>query len=77
MRKSKSLFVDACYDIKCYLQVGSYDLHDYDDGCYADFKVHCLDDPNSLNALVAPLEYRILAIDGMVIVRVFEDFNEY
>lgn len=76
MRSSKYLFFDACYDIKCHLQVGSYEMHDYDDGCYADFKVQRLDDPNGLNGIVAPLEYRIFAEDGMIIVRVFENYHE-
>ena len=77
MRQSKYLFVDACHDIKVFLQVGSYKMHDFDDGCYADFRVRKIKDPNSLNAIISPLEYCIIAEGVMVVIRVFEDFKEY
>lgn len=77
MRQSKYLFVDACFDIKVFLAVGSYEMHDYDDGCYADFKVQSIKDPKTLNNVIAPLDYRILADADMVVIRVFEDFKEY
>ena len=77
MRQSKYLFIDACHDIKIFLKVGSYEMHDYDDGCYADFKVKSIKDPNSLNGIIAPLEYYILSEGDMVVIRVFEDFKEY
>lgn len=77
MRHSKYLFVDACFHIKVFLAVGSYEMHDYDDGCYADFKVKSIKDPKTLNNVIAPLDYRILADADMVVIRVFEDFKEY
>lgn len=77
MRQSMCLFVDACFNIKVYLAVRSYEMHDYDDGSYADFKVKGIKDPKTLSKVIAPLDYRILADADMVVIRVFEDFKEY
>ena len=45
MRKSLSEFIETCFDIKVYFAVSSYELHDYEDGGYADFKVNKINDP--------------------------------
>ena len=77
MRTSLSIFIDTCYDIKCQLAVGSYELHDYDDGSYADFHVRTIKDPATLLGLMNGHSCYILAGDGDIIVRVFEEFKEY
>ena len=77
MRTSLSSFIDTCFDIKCHLAVGSYELHDYSDGSFADFKVSAINDPVTLLNLMNGLSCRILAGDGVIIVRVFENFEEY
>lgn len=77
MRKSLSDFIETCFDIKVYLAVGSYELHDYEDGDYADFKVNKINDPKTLSRIIGNLEYSILADDGFLRVRVFENFKEY
>lgn len=76
MRKSLSTFIDRCFDIKVFLAVGSYELHDYEDGDYADFKVSKIDDPKTLSRIIGNLDYRILADDSFIKIRVFEDFKE-
>ena len=76
MRNSLSSFIDRCFDIKVFLAVGSYELHDYEDGDYADFKVSKIDDPKTLSRIIGNLDYRILADDSSVKIRVFEDFKE-
>lgn len=77
MRSSMSIFIDTCFDIKCHLAVGSYEMHDYSDGSYADFKVKSINDPATLLRIMKGHSCRILAGDGVVIVRVFENFKEY
>ena len=76
MRKSLSEFIETCFDIKVYLAVSSYELHDYEDGGYADFKVNKINDPKKLSRIIGNHEYRILADDGFIRVRVFENFEE-
>lgn len=76
MRQSLSTFIERCFDIKVFLAVGSYELHDYEDGDYADFKVTKINDPKTLSRIIGNLDYRILADNGSIIVRVFEDFKE-
>ena len=77
MRNSLSTFIDRCFDIKVFLAVGSYELHDYEDGDYADFKVSKINDPKTLSRIIGNLDYRILSDDGFVKIRVFEDFKEW
>ena len=76
MRTSLIRFIDTCYDIKCNLDVSSYELHDYDDGAYADFKVRAIHDPATLLRLMNGHSCKILGGDGVVIVRVFENIVE-
>lgn len=76
MRKSLSTFIETCFDIKVFLAVGSYELHDYEDGDYADFKVNKIKDPKTLSRIIGNHEYQILADDGFLRVRVFENYEE-
>lgn len=76
MRSSLATFIDRCFDIKVYLAVGSYELHDYEDGDYADFKVSKINDPKTLSRIIGNLDYRILADDGFIKIRVFENYEE-
>lgn len=77
MRTSMSIFIDTCFDIKCHLAVGSYEMHDYSDGSYADFRVKSIKDPATLLEIMKGHSCYILSEDGFVIVRVFENFKEY
>lgn len=77
MRLSLSTFIETCFDIKVFLAVGSYELHDYEDGDYADFRVNKIKDPKTLSRIIGNLDYWILADNGSIIVRVYEDFKEY
>lgn len=77
MRTSLSIFIDTCFDIKCHLAVHCYEMHHYDDGAYADFKVGTSVEPAALLSILNGHSCRILAGDGDIIVRVFENFKEY
>lgn len=72
-----SIFIDTCFDIKCHLAVGSYEMHDYSDGSYADFRVKSIKDPATLLKIMNSHSCSILAEDGFVVVRVYENFKEY
>ena len=76
MRNSLSTFIEKCFDIKVCLAVGSYELHDYEDGDYADFIVKKINDPKTLSRIIDNHDYMILADDGFIRVRVFENFME-
>lgn len=77
MRKSLETFIETCFKIKAHLQVGSYQLHDYEDGDYAEFKTTKIRDIKSLLQIAGQHEVRIYAVDSQVIVAVYEDFKEY
>lgn len=77
MRQSLEEFIETCFKIKVHLQVGSYELHDYEDGDYAEFKTNKIRDPKTLLRIVGQHEVRIYAKDDQVVVAVYEDFKEY
>lgn len=77
MRDSMIKLIETSFDVKCHLCLGSYELHHYDDGSYCDFNVGSITNPRVLNKIVGDLEYRILCINGQMIVRIFEDLKEY
>lgn len=77
MRQSLSTFIDTCFDIKVHLQVSSYELHHYEDGADAVFKVYKIKDPKTLLRIMGKLECIIYAENQDVCIRVFEDFQEY
>lgn len=77
MRQSLSTFIDTCFHIKCLLKLSSYELHDYEDGSYADFHVREIRYPKEINKAIGPLEWRIITDERGIVIRVFEDFQEY
>lgn len=77
MRKSLEELIETCFDIKVHLQVSGYELHDYQDGADAVFKVAKIRDPKTLIRIIGKLECRIFAENQDVIIRVFEDYQEY
>lgn len=76
MRKSLSEFIDTCFDVKVLLAVRSFELHDYDYGDYADFIVNKISDPKALLDKVGDHLCRIIADNGFMRVRVFENFED-
>ena len=76
MRKSLEQLIDIAYDVKNYFQVGSFDLHMYEDESYADFHVRGVYDAAELLNLVQSLKIKILFDDRGLIVRLFENYNE-
>lgn len=76
MRKSLSEFIDTCFDVKVHLGISSYEIHDSLDGDYADFLVNKITDPKALLNKVGDHVCRIIADDGFMRVRVFENFKD-
>lgn len=76
MRNSLSTLIEKCFDIKVHLAVSSYELYDYEDGDYVDFKVDKINDPKTLSRIIGGNKYRILADNGFLIIRVYENFME-
>lgn len=73
MTKTLENLIDTCYRIKVFLAVGSYELHQYDDGSYADFKVAKVTDPRSLLIIAGSHQVRLFADGDNIIIRVFEN----
>lgn len=77
MRQSLSKLIDTCFDIKVHLQVSSYELHDYEDGAYAVFKIYKIKDPKTLLRIIGKHECIIYAESQYLCIKVFEDYQEY
>lgn len=73
MTKTLEKLIDTCYRIKVFFAVSSYELHQYEDGSYADFKVAKVTDPRSLLKIAGSHEVRLFPDSGNIIVRVFEN----
>ena len=72
MTKTLSKLIDTCYNIKVLLAVSSYELHQYEDGSYVDFKVTKVTDPRSLLITAEQHQVRLFADGDYIIIRVFE-----
>ena len=72
MTKTLEKLIDTCYDIKVFLGVSSYELHQYEDGSYADFKVIKVADPRTLLNIAGTHQVRLFAEGDNIIIRVFE-----
>ena len=64
--------IGRAYDIKVYFNLGSYEMHQYEDGSFADFHVQKVVDLPTLQRLAGELELKFFAGDGYMIVRLFE-----
>lgn len=77
MRKTLEQLIEVSFDVKCHLEIGSYELHHYDDGSFTDFHVSSIKNPKELNNVIGSLEYRIHQDERGIVIRVFEDYKEY
>lgn len=76
MTKSLIDLIDVAFNVKVYFKVGSYELHQYDDGSYVDFIVQKIPDVKRLLSLANGLDMQILRGDAGIIVRLYENFSE-
>ena len=72
MTKTLENLIDTCYNISKFLGVMHYELHQYLDGSYADFKVAKVTDPRTLLITVGSHQVRLFADGDNIIIRVFE-----
>lgn len=77
MRQSLSNFIDTCFYIRRLLKLSSYELHDDENGGYADFHVREIKYPKDIHKAISPLEWRIFTDERGIVIRVFEDYQEY
>lgn len=68
-------FIDRCFQVKCYLNASSYELHQFDDGSYADFRVQYIGNLEKLASKTRGFDTKILASGDFIIIRIFENFN--
>lgn len=76
MRKSFEELIERAFDIKVYFCVSSYEMFQYEDGSYVDFRVQKVVDLPTLIRLAGPLELKFFYGDGYMIVRLFENYQE-
>lgn len=72
MTQTLEKLIDTCYNIKVFLAVTHYELHQFEDGSFADFKVNTLSDPRSLLIKAGSHQVRLFADGDNIIIRVFE-----
>lgn len=72
MTKTLSELIDRAYDIKVALKLSSYQLYQYEDGSYVEFKTTIVHDPRLILKLSGGLGIKFLADDSFIIVRMFE-----
>lgn len=72
MTKTLSELIERAYDIKVIFNIGSYEMHQYEDGSFADFHVQKVVDLPTLQRLAGGLELKFFSGDGYLIVRLFE-----
>lgn len=76
MSKSFQELIERAFDIKVLLEVGSYELHHYEDGSFVDFHVQKVLSLPTLIKLAGKLELKFFSADGYMIVRLFEDYQD-
>lgn len=64
--------IERAYDIKVFFSIESYELYQYEDGSYADFRVLKVVDLPTLIRLAGGLELKFFADGDRMIVRLFE-----
>lgn len=72
MTQTLQELIERAYDIKIFFSLGSYELHQYEDGSYADFHVQKVVDLPTLIRLAGGLELKFFAGGSQMIVRLFE-----
>lgn len=76
MSKSFQELIERAFDIKVFFQVGSYELHHYQDGSFVDFHVQKVVDLPTLIRLAGPLELKFFRGENCMLVRLFENYQE-
>ena len=75
MTQTLSELIENAYKIKVALFLSSYQLYQYEDGSYVDFKVSRIDDPKLILKLAGGLGVKFLADDAYIIIRLFERYE--
>lgn len=75
IRQSLQDLILACRQIKEAYTAPSYELHDYDDGCFADFRVMKVDSIEELANLTKGHKVSIFAEMGSTIIRIYENYQ--
>lgn len=72
MTKTLSELIDNAYKIKVALSLSSYQLYQYEDGSYIDFKATIVHDPALILRLAGGLKVKFMADDSDIVIRLFE-----
>lgn len=72
MTQTLSELIDNAYKIKVALKLSSYQLYQYEDGSYVDFRTTIVHDPKLILKLAGGLGVKFLADDSYLVIRMFE-----
>lgn len=73
MTNSLSNLIDTCYNIKVFLGVSSYELHQYEDCSYAYFKVRKISDPRTLLKIAGSHQVTLFADGDDITITIYEN----
>lgn len=76
LRESLQSLIEECRKIKVAFQSSGYELHDYEDGAFADFRLQSINNLASLANMTKGFEVRIYANDDKLVLRIFENYTE-
>lgn len=76
MRQSLTDFIDKCLSIRKYLNVSSFELHDYADGAHADFRVYEPQEISRLAIITQGYDVRVFADENYLIITIYEKYND-
>lgn len=72
MTNSLSNLIDTCFKIKVFLKVSSYELHQYEDGSYAYFKVRQITDLGTLLRIAVSHQVTLFADGDNITIAIYE-----
>lgn len=75
MTKTLSELIDRAYDIKVAMSLTSYELYQYEDGSYVEFKTTIVNNPEGILGLAGGLVVKFMAEDSFIIIRMFERYE--
>ena len=76
IRESLQALLLVCRKIQVAYGAASYELHDYEEGSFADFRVMRIKSVGELADLTKDFQVSVFADEGHTIIRVYENYSE-
>lgn len=77
IRKSLIDLLEVSRSVKVAYNAISYEVYDYEDGSYTEFRLQKVHGVDKLAKLTKGFDVNIYTSDGFVIVRIYENYSNY